>query len=97
MNTDYATYELQLSNSPTEMDPNGALENGYYIAALRKLPQRRVMAEKGLNVRKGPGPAFDRIGVLKCGQVVTIYEEKGEWARIAEPVPAWMFMRQLGL
>ena len=42
-----------------------------------------VTANAGLNVRKGPGLNYRVIGVLKKGTGVEIYEDKGEWSKIA--------------
>lgn len=92
----YATYELLMSETPTVMDPNGALESGLYLAAIRKLPARKVMADV-LNVRNGPSILADEIAEVHAGDQVTVYETKGEWCRISQSIQAWVSVRYLGL
>lgn len=85
-----------MSETPTVMDPNGAFQNGMYVAAVRELPSRKVMADE-LNVRNGPSILADEIAEVKDGDVVTIYETKGEWARISQTIQAWVNVRYLGV
>lgn len=42
----------------------------------------RVMARGGLRLRAGPGPEFDRLGLLPFGQVVTAEREQGAWTMV---------------
>lgn len=92
----YATYELTLSDKPTGMDPNGALQHGVYVAAVVKLPTRTVMAD-ALNVRMGPGTNFTKSHCIYKGEQVTLYETKGEWARISQSTQDWVHVRYLGV
>jgi uncharacterized protein YraI len=96
MTKTYVTYELTLSDTPTAMDPNGALQSGFYVESARKLQQRTVMTES-LNVRSGPGVGYPKIHALKAGDVVTVYELVGEWARISQSLHDWVFARYLSL
>lgn len=85
-----------MSETPTVMDPNGAFQNGMYVAAVRELPSRKVMADV-LNVRNGPSILAEEIAEVKVGDVVTIYETKGEWSRISQTIQAWVNVRYLGV
>lgn len=42
----------------------------------------QVTAKSGLNVRKGPGANYGRVGTLAKGTKVTIFAKSGEWGRI---------------
>lgn len=42
----------------------------------------QVTAKKGLNVRKGPGPNYAKVGALAHNAKVTIFESKHGWGRI---------------
>jgi hypothetical protein len=42
----------------------------------------QVTAKKGLNVRKGPGTNYTKVGALGYGTRVTVFESKHGWGRI---------------
>lgn len=44
-----------------------------------------------LNVRKGPGTIHARVGSLKCGTKVIVYEQKDNWGRIG--VDRWISLK----
>lgn len=50
--------------------------------AASKSYKGRVTAKKGLNVRKGPGLNYGKVGSLAYNVTVTIYESKHGWGRI---------------
>lgn len=96
MNKAYVTYELTFSDTPTETDPNGALQNGQYIQSVKKLGTRTVMADT-LNVRTGPSILSNESHELHAGARVTVFQLVGEWARISESLADWVHVRYLGL
>lgn len=96
MKTIYVTYELTLSDKPTAIDPNGALQNGAYVERARRLQPLTVMTES-LNVRGGPGAGYPKLHSLKAGDLVTVYEIIKDWARISQSLHDWVFVRYLGL
>lgn len=52
-----------------------------------------VRVNSVLNVRKGPGTNFLRVGQLKNGTAVTVYETSGSWGRIGDK--RWVSMKYL--
>lgn len=46
------------------------------------LPFAVVTASSNLNIRKGPGTAFEKTGTLSPGAQIRIYEESADWLRI---------------
>ena len=44
----------------------------------------RVIAQRGLNVRKGAGKRYDILYALNYGAKVTVYETKNGWGRIGD-------------
>lgn len=91
----FVTYELTVTDKPTAMDPNGALQNGAYVESARRLNTLTAMTEL-LNVRSGPGVGYQKIHSLKAGDKVTVFEIVGEWARISQLLHDWVFVRYLG-
>lgn len=45
---------------------------------------RYVKVSSRLNVRSGPGTNYNKIVSLQNGELVTVYETKGNWSRIGE-------------
>jgi len=50
----------------------------------------RVSAQVGLNVRRGPGVWYGRVGALAFGTVVEVRKRHGVWGRIEQPIPGWV-------
>lgn len=50
--------------------------------AASKSYRAKVTAKKGLNVRKGPGTNYGKVGALSYNTNVTVYETKSGWGRI---------------
>jgi hypothetical protein len=50
--------------------------------AASKSYKGKVTAKKGLNVRKGPGLNYGKVGSLAHNATVTIFESKNGWGRI---------------
>ena len=45
---------------------------------------RYVKVNSGLNVRSGAGTDYNKVGTLKNGDIVTVYESNGNWSRIGD-------------
>lgn len=53
----------------------------------------KVIAERGLNVRKGPGKNYGVLYVLSYGSTVTVYETRSGWGKIGDG--KWVSMTYL--
>jgi uncharacterized protein YraI len=70
-----------------------AVENGWYRISASKdewvygkyvnIVQRATVNADVLNVRSGPGIQFNKVAFVPKGEVVFIYEESGNWAKIS--------------
>lgn len=74
---------------PLSVDKRGyAFVSAAYIANIApvqpKLKKGVVTADKGLNVRKGPGTRYGILYAIKKNGQVVIHEEKSGWYRIGE-------------
>ena len=90
----YITYEVTEVETPTGRDPRGALQDGFFIESIKRLPVF-VVTSKSLNVRRGPKTAFLVTHALAAGDEVTVYETSGGWARISESCSDWCSMQYL--
>ena len=46
--------------------------------------ERYVKVNSGLNIRSGAGSNYNKVGSLQHGDLVTVYETKGNWSRIGD-------------
>lgn len=44
----------------------------------------KVIADDGLNIRKGKGTNYKKIGWLKCGSIVKISKKEGAWSKLKD-------------
>ena len=51
--------------------------------AASKTYTAKVTAKAGLNIRKGPGMSYGKVGALACNAKVKILATKGNWGKIA--------------
>lgn len=69
-------YKYDINN----VDTNNSTDNEVRTEAYT----RYVKVSSRLNVRSGPGTNYDKIGTLQNGEMVTVYENNGNWSRIGE-------------
>lgn len=63
-----------------KVDTNNSTDNEVRTEAYT----RYVKVSSRLNVRPGPGTNYDKIGTLQNGELVTVYETRGNWSRIGD-------------
>lgn len=63
-----------------KVDTNNSTDNEVRTEAYT----RYVKVSSRLNVRYGPGTNYDKIGTLQNGELVTVYETRGNWSRIGD-------------
>ena len=51
----------------------------------------KVIAKKGLNVRKGIGTNYGKVKTLKYNSSITVYETKNDWCRIHKTKNWWVY------
>ena len=56
----------------------------------KKAEPKKYRTTARLNVRKGPGTSYHVTNVLDKGAEVTVYETKGEWAKISNTLERWV-------
>ncbi len=49
------------------------------IDGLKFWERRQVTSNTGLNIRKGPGTSYEKVGAYNYGDVVTVFKKQNGW------------------
>ena len=64
----------------SKVDTNNSTDNEVKTEAYT----RYVKVSSSLNIRSGPDTNYSKVGILQNGELVTVYENNGNWSRIDE-------------
>lgn len=73
----------------------GATTASKYTIRSAKYTKKTVIAQPTLNVRKGPGILYKKVGSLKYKETVKVYETSGSWSRLDFVADEWVSTKYL--